>query len=127
MNLYIPTRKFSFEAFSPMDLTIKNGHRHDAYSAFIKPIIDRKNLKIYRYARVTKVKFNENRKAVGVIYKRHGVEHFVKAKLEVILSAGSLETPKLLMLSQIGPQRHLTSIGVRFLRFTIKYEVEDAV
>lgn len=51
-------------------------------------------------------------KAVGITYERHGVRRTVRATKEVILSAGSTETPKLLMLSRIGPRDHLESHNV---------------
>lgn len=95
-----------------MDFTIKNGRRHDAYTAFVKPVLHRKNLHVYRYARAVKIEFNENRRAVGVQFHRHGLDRTVKAKKEIILSAGAIDTPKLLMLSGIGPKRHLEDIGV---------------
>lgn len=59
-----------------------------------------------------KVKFNKDKQAVGVVYRRHGIERFVKAKKEVILSAGAIDTPKLLMLSGVGPRNHLRRLRV---------------
>lgn len=50
--------------------------------------------------------------AVGVEYTRHGQTHVAMATKEVILSAGALQTPKILMLSGIGPADHLKSFGV---------------
>lgn len=49
----------------------------------------------------------------GVTHKRHGMERFVKAKKEIILSAGAIDSHKLLMPSGIGPKRHLTELGVQ--------------
>lgn len=51
---------------------------------------------------------------VAVEYDRHGVRHIATATKEIILSAGAINTPKILMLSGIGPKEHLQSLGVRF-------------
>lgn len=99
-------------AFSKLDVTIKNGRRFGAYSAFLEPVLARKNLKVYRYARVLHLKFNKNKRAYGLTYTRHGIMRFVKAKKEIILSAGSIDTPKILMLSGIGPKQHLDQLRV---------------
>jgi len=51
-------------------------------------------------------------KAYGVTYLRHGQERFVRARKEVIVSAGTIGSAKLLLLSGIGPKQHLKSVGV---------------
>ncbi|OXA63508.1 uncharacterized GMC-type oxidoreductase Mb1310 [Folsomia candida] len=93
--------------FSKIDSNIKDGLRWSSYHAFIKPIEARENFKIYRYAWATKIHFNETNHAIGVSYMRHGQERYVGANKEIILSAGVFDTPKLLMLSGIGPRQHL--------------------
>ena len=55
----------------------------------------------------------ENGRAVGVEFTRNGTTHQVKSKHEVILSAGTIRSPQLLMLSGIGPSKHLQDMGVR--------------
>lgn len=72
----------------------------------------RPNLRIYRYSRVIKVNVDSNMRATGVTYVRHGVTQTVMARREVILCAGALDTPKILMLSGIGPKDHLESLEV---------------
>lgn len=102
-----------------MDLYMKNGRRSDAYSEFLAPIIaDRGNLVIRKYAFVLRLLFEEGPKSHlnivrGVEYERHGKIFRAWAKKEVILSAGSLNSAKLLLLSGIGPRQDLLHVGVR--------------
>ncbi|CAL8091108.1 unnamed protein product [Orchesella dallaii] len=103
------------EGFSPVDLTQKRGHRWSAYSAYLQPVLRRKNLKILRYSYVTKIHLNSEKRATGVSFIRHGLKsrlHYVNAKEEVILCAGAISSPKLLMVSGIGPSEHLKSVGI---------------
>ncbi|CAL8100281.1 unnamed protein product [Orchesella dallaii] len=103
-------------SFSRLEVAIKDGRRFGAYQAFLEPVLNRTNLHIYRYARVTKIHLTKKTKrAYGVTYKRHGVEHFVRAKREIIVSAGAIDSPKLLMLSGIGPKVHLETQGIKCL------------
>jgi len=55
---------------------------------------------------------DENKKAIGVSYTRHGASRYVAANKEIIVSGGAYESPKLLLLSGIGPADHLASVGV---------------
>lgn len=55
----------------------------------------------------------DNHRAVGVTFDLRGKEHSVTAKREVIVSAGAIKTPQLLMLSGIGPKKELEAFGVR--------------
>jgi len=94
------------------EMTRKRGRRWGGYQAFLRPILHRKNLVVIRFSQVVKVNVDENRRATGVTYIRHGVTRTVNAKREVILSAGTFDSPKILMLSGIGPARHLKSLNV---------------
>lgn len=101
--------------FSKIDYNIKQGLRWGSYQAFLEPVLNRSNLVIYRYAYVHRVDTEDNggvTKAVGVTYKRHGKLCKVRAEKEVILSAGVAESPKILILSGIGPTDHLTQLGI---------------
>lgn len=92
-------------------LTIKEGKRHSVAAAFLLPILDRPNLTTQTGALVTRLLFEDNR-AIGVEYLHQGMLHQVRVNQEVILSAGAFDSPKLLMLSGIGPAEHLRSLGI---------------
>ncbi len=96
-------------------LTTKDGLRMSAAKAYLKPARRRGNLDIQTDARVTRVVFEDGR-ATGVIYRRHGRAHIVKARRGVILSAGAIQSPQLLMLSGIGPGGHLSDMNVPVVR-----------
>ncbi|OXA42201.1 Glucose dehydrogenase [FAD, quinone] [Folsomia candida] len=99
--------------FGPIEVTQKNGERFGTFSAFIKNNLRGKfNLVISRYSHATKLKLDKSGRAVGVWYDRHGVRKFASASKEIIVSGGAIGSPQLLMLSGIGPKKHLESIGV---------------
>jgi len=95
-----------------IEFKINRGQRWGPFHAFIQPALRRPNLRIYRYSQVVKVNVNDDMRATGVTYVRHGVTRTVQAKREIILSAGAFDTPKILMLSGIGPKDHLESFNV---------------
>jgi len=100
--------------FGRTDLkTNKDGRRMDTYTGYIKPILNRPNFKVIRYAHVHKIELDESNTATGVTYKRNGEMISVKARREVIISAGAINSPQLLMLSGIGALEHLKSVGVK--------------
>ena len=93
--------------------TIRRGSRCSTAKAFLRPIRNRKNLHIALHAYVTKVLIDPaTRRAYGVRFKRDGKIWTVHARKEVILSAGGLNTPQLLMLSGIGPAWHLNEHNI---------------
>jgi choline dehydrogenase len=89
----------------------REGKRASTAVSYLKPILDRKNLTIQTFAQVMKIILQGTR-AAGVEYVREGKTHQVKADKEVILSAGAFDSPRLLMLSGIGPTQQLKSHGV---------------
>ncbi|KAF2362960.1 Glucose-methanol-choline oxidoreductase C-terminal [Trinorchestia longiramus] len=99
--------------YSVPDMSIKDGERYSASDAYLKSNLDRPNLRIQIRTQVIKVIINENRRAVGVKYLHEGKIKRVYARKEVILSAGAIDSPKLLMLSGIGPKNHLQSLGIK--------------
>lgn len=92
-------------------LTVKNGKRQSTAVAFLHPILTRPNLTVQTGALVTSLLF-EGTRAVGVAYVRDKTGHQVRSDREIILSAGAFDSPKLLMLSGIGPAEHLRALGI---------------
>jgi glucose dehydrogenase (acceptor) len=93
------------------------GQRQTSFRAFIDPILDRPNLHIMVNTRATKVLIDpETKSAYGVQYVRNRKIYTVRAKKEVILSAGCFNSPQLLMLSGIGPREELARIGVPLIQ-----------
>ncbi|KAJ8981861.1 hypothetical protein NQ317_008208 [Molorchus minor] len=91
----------------------KNGKRHDQATAFLKPVMDRTNLVISSESYVTKIHINNvTKEAEGCTFTRHGRTYFVAANKEVILSAGAISSPQILMLSGIGLKGHLEEVGI---------------
>lgn len=95
-----------------MQSTTKNGQRQSAESAFLRPIRRRRNLKVLTNSRVVQILINPNtRTAYGVKFSKNKKYYTAVAGKEVILSAGGLNSPQLLMLSGIGPKIHLQELG----------------
>lgn len=102
--------------FTELQMTIVKGTRCSAAKAFLMPAKDRKNLHIIKHAHVTKLNFaaNDGARVNGVQFHVKGGEQSFTAQTrkEVILSAGALNSPQILMLSGIGPAEHLQSVGI---------------
>ena len=90
---------------------IHDGRRCSAADAFLTPIRDDPRLTILTGARVRRVLF-DGRQAIGVDYDHRGTRRQTHGRAGVILTAGALVTPKLLMLSGIGPANHLADHGI---------------
>lgn len=100
--------------------TIHKGRRHSVAKTFLVPAKDRPNLHIIKHAHVTQILI-ENNEAVGVEFIYNGTHKMRANNLkEVILSAGAVSSPPLLMLSGIGPKEHLE-------KFNIPVKVDAAV
>jgi len=100
----------------PVQATMRNGLRMGSYNAFLKRYMKKNNLYIATNSTALKVVF-EGKKAVGVTFlhstKRRGTKQVtIRANKEVILCAGAIGTPKLLMLSGVGPKAHLNSLQI---------------
>jgi choline dehydrogenase-like flavoprotein len=102
------------EGFGPYQVTHRNGERFSAAKAYLTPQLSRPNLQVLTGAQVLRVRF-EGGRAVGVDVRMGGAERTLKARREVILSAGALQSPQLLMLSGVGPGAHLQALGLPVL------------
>jgi choline dehydrogenase len=88
-----------------------DNERSSTATAYLTPVLDRPNLRVEVRAQATRLLFT-GRRVTGVEYVQNGVVHTVGADQEVILSAGAFESPKLLMLSGVGPATELRRHGV---------------
>ena len=92
-------------------VTQKNGERCSAAKAYLTPNLSRPNLKVLTRAVSSRVLI-EDRRAVGVAYTRGNEAGRVRARREVIVSAGAFGSPQLLLLSGIGPPEQLQTLGI---------------
>ncbi len=92
-------------------VTQKEGQRHSAAVGYLHPILHRPNLTVHTQAFVTHLLL-EKRRAVGVTYMQEGQSQTAKAKREVILCGGAVNSPQLLLLSGIGPAVQLQTLGI---------------
>lgn len=92
-------------------INTRGGWRASTANAFLHPALKRKNLKLQTKSHATRVLFEGNR-AVGIEYRRGGKLHEVRARREVILSGGAINSPQLLMLSGIGDGAALAQHGI---------------
>jgi choline dehydrogenase len=97
---------------------LKDGRRHSAADGYLKPILQRPNLTVHPWSQVRRLLFTGTR-VTGVEYLRGGgkagvvpVVERVYVSREVIVSAGAIESPKILMLSGLGPAEHLRTHGI---------------
>jgi 4-pyridoxate dehydrogenase len=101
----------SQKGFGRSQYTIRNGRRSSAATAFLRPAMTRKNLRVETGVLVTRITLHGST-AHGIEYLKGGRLHRVDAAREVIVSGGAFSTPQILMLSGIGPARHLREIGI---------------
>ncbi|XP_068153532.1 glucose dehydrogenase [FAD, quinone] [Drosophila tropicalis] len=115
--------------FSRSQATIRNGRRCSTSKAFIQPIVQRKNLHISMKSWVTKLIIDpETKTAVGVEFMKQRQRYVVRARKEVILSAGSIASPQLLMLSGVGPRQHLQDLNISVVNdLPVGYNLQDHI
>ena len=109
--LFEDSNSLNNEGFGTFDVTIDKGVRQSIPKAYLDPIKNRKNLQIVKKTYVKKIIFKD-KVAIGVEYIKNNKTHYFYANKEVILSAGSINSPKILQLSGIGNAQHLKDFGI---------------
>lgn len=117
------------EGFSYVMTTTDRGARYSASKAFLRPVRDRPNLTVSKRSLVTKILIDPaTRRAYGVKFVKGRQTTVVYARKEIILSAGSLNSPQVLMLSGVGPAEHLLKVGVPVIKdLKVGYNLQDHV
>ncbi|XP_055603007.1 glucose dehydrogenase [FAD, quinone]-like [Uranotaenia lowii] len=115
--------------FSKAQATMRNGRRCSTAKAFLRPAAMRPNLHISMNSRVTRILIDPGTKtAYGVEFIKDRRRFAVKARKEVILSAGSIASPQLLMLSGVGPGEHLQEMGIPIIQdLRVGFNLQDHV
>jgi len=102
---------FQQEGFGRLDMTVGGGRRCSAANAYLRPAMGRANLAVRTHALVTRIVF-DGRRASGVRYRRADADQLVRARREVIVCGGPVNSPQLLKLSGLGPQPELARHGI---------------
>jgi choline dehydrogenase len=98
------------EGFGPFDMTVWQGRRWSAANAYLRPALRRETCELVRaFARRVVI---EDGRAIGVEVDRGGTTEVIHASSEVILAASAINSPKLLMLSGVGPGAQLAAMGI---------------
>jgi len=100
------------EGVGYFQLTAANGVRCSSATAYLKPARKRKNLDVITKAHVKRIVFDADKRATGVEILRGGKTEIIRARSEIILCAGALGSPQILMLSGIGPGDHLSDMNI---------------
>lgn len=98
--------------FNVIQGTLDGNRRCTTAKAFLVPAKDRPNFHVIKHAHVTKVNVDKDKRVTGVQFVVNGRKLTVNANKEVILSAGAVQTPQILMLSGIGPKEHLAKHNI---------------
>jgi choline dehydrogenase-like flavoprotein len=104
----------SQEGVGVYQVTHKNGERFSAAKGYLTPNLRRPNLHVFTGAHTTRILL-EHKRAVGVEFLHEGETKQLRASREVLLCAGALQSPQILMLSGIGPHKHLVENGIATL------------
>ena len=100
---------------SIFDLPVRDGRRLSVFRTYTFPFLDRPNLTVLTHALVTRLVLEKQRvTGVEIAYDGHGLR--IDARVEVVLSLGAIQTPKVLMLSGIGDETELQRFGIPVLQ-----------
>ena len=102
------------EGFGLYQVTQKGGQRHSTAIGYLQPALRRDNFTALPYAHATQLVF-EGRHCKGVLYLHQGQEKLARARKEIIVCGGAINSPQLLMHSGIGPGEHLAEFGIPVL------------
>jgi choline dehydrogenase len=105
------------EGMALRQLSIRGGTRETTANAFLQPALGRSNLVVLTETQATRIVLS-GRRAVAVETRSSGESLTVKAHREIVLTAGAIQSPQLLMLSGIGDAEHLTALGI-----TVRHEL----
>jgi choline dehydrogenase len=102
---------FQQEGFGRMDMTVGGGRRCSAANAYLRPAMTRSNLTVRTETLASRILF-ERRRATGVRYRRGDADQVARARREVIVCGGPINSPQLLKLSGVGPATELADHGI---------------
>ena len=112
LNVLKKFNEFNLEGVGNYNITTRNGYRWSAADGFLKPSLKKNNINLITSANVTRLIIKDN-KVTGVEYKKNGNFYIENADIGVVLSAGAIKTPQLMMLSGIGPEKILKDNGIK--------------
>jgi choline dehydrogenase len=102
------------EGFGPMPMTVAQGKRSSTSRSYLRPVKDRRNLQVLTQAQVQRIEMRGNQAVCVEVMLKGQIERLTAAK-EILLCAGAINSPQLLMLSGIGPGAHLHALGLETL------------
>jgi choline dehydrogenase len=102
---------FQQEGFGRMDMTVDGGRRSSAANAYLRPAMRRANVTVRTGVLATRIEFDGSR-AKALRYRLGTEERIVTAGRELLICAGSINTPQLLKLSGLGPEQELRDLGL---------------
>jgi choline dehydrogenase len=103
------------EGVGRLDMSVGNGRRCSTARAYLRPAMRRRNLSVRTQARATRIRFDGQR-ATGIDYRRGGQEFVARARREVLVCCGPINSPQLLKLSGVGPAPELRALGIPLVR-----------
>ncbi|XP_054166150.1 glucose dehydrogenase [FAD, quinone]-like [Oppia nitens] len=108
--------------------TLRSGARCSTAKAYLIPAKSRPNLHVIAFAFVTRIVVDDHRRATAVQFDRFSLSYIVYANREILVAAGAVNSPQLLMLSGIGPADHLKSMGIPVVaNLPVGYNLQDHI